>query len=828
MTLKDLFSDILLLDGAMGTQLQARGLQPGETPELWNLTRPDDVRAIHEAYFNAGAQVVYTNTFGANRAKYHGDAPLPDVIAAGVAIAREAAQDQGLRTQDPGSRLVALDIGPTGRLLKPAGDFEFDVAYDAFAEQVRVGAEAGADLIVIETMADAYELKAAVLAAKENANLPVLATVALGNDGKLLTGADVDCVAAVLEGLRVDALGFNCGFGPEKMLPCVRRLASLTSLPIIAKPNAGMPRVEDGRTVYDLGPEDFAKGVVALIEAGASIVGGCCGSTPAHVAALHAATCSSRFSVPSSHPPQLPIGGATSRDSAQLRATAPNLRPTVVTSGSRAVEIPFGDSIIIGERINPTGKKRLRAALTDGDTAYVLREAVSRAEAGAHVLDVNVGVPGLDEPAVLDATMQAVQSVTDLPLQLDTSDPKALERAMRHYNGKPLVNSVNGKEESISAVLPLVAKYGGVVVALTLDEAGIPPTAEGRLAIARKILKRGEDYGLKPSDFLIDVLCLAVSAEAQSGNVILESLRRVRDELHCRTCLGVSNISFGLPSRPLLNAAFYTMALEAGLSAGIVNPLSGEMMSAYRAFRALTARDDHCAGWIESQNLLQTSGGSTPDLKAPTAPSDPASSLKNAIRRGLKADAADAAKSAIAAKESPLSLIDSGIVPALEEIGKGFEAGKVFLPQLLMAADAAGAAFDVIRATFPAQAGSAKGPIVMATVKGDIHDIGKNICRALLENYGFKVIDLGRDVPPEKVLEAARRSGAPLVGLSALMTTTVGAMEETIKLLHRELPSCKVTVGGAVLTEDFAAKIGADYYSKDAMGLVRLAERLLG
>ncbi|MBQ6923609.1 MAG: homocysteine S-methyltransferase family protein [Kiritimatiellae bacterium] len=818
MKLTEMFDDLLLLDGAMGTQLQARGLQPGETPELWNLTRPDDVRAIHAAYFKAGAQVVYANTFGANRAKYHGDAPLADVIAAGVARVREAADAPGL---PPGRRFVALDIGPTGRLLKPAGDFEFDAAYDAFAEQVRIGAAAGADLVVIETMADAYELKAAVLAAKENADLPILATVALGNDGKLLTGADVDCVAAILQGLRIDALGFNCGFGPEKMLPHVRRLASLTSLPIVAKPNAGMPRVVDGRTVYDLGPEDFAKGVVALIEAGASIVGGCCGSTPAHIAALSAATRN------------------RAATAAQLRVPSPSLPQTVVTSGSRAVPIPFGDSIVIGERINPTGKKKLRAALTDGDTAYVLREAVSQAEAGAHVLDVNVGVPGLDEPAVLDATMQAVQSVTDLPLQLDTSDPKALERAMRHYNGKPLVNSVNGKEESLAAVLPIVAKYGGVVVALTLDEDGIPPTAEGRLAIARKILARGGDYGLKPSDFLIDVLCLAVSAEAQSGNVILESLRRVRDELGCRTCLGVSNISFGLPSRPLLNATFYTLALKAGLSAGIVNPLSDEMMTAYRAFRALTARDGHCAEWVEVESQRPTVAGpaaKVPVAKAQISQSEPSpqglessfSCLRTAIRRGLKADAAEAAKTALGAGEEPLRLIDSGIVPALEEVGKGFEAGKVFLPQLLMAADAAGAAFDVIRANFPAQAGAAKGPIVMATVKGDIHDIGKNICRALLENYGFKVIDLGRDVAPGKVLEAAQKSKAPLVGLSALMTTTVGAMEETIALLHRELPSCKVAVGGAVLTADYAAKIGADYYTKDAMELVRLAEKVLG
>ena len=818
MILDELANGPLLLDGAMGTQLQARGLQPGETPELWNLTHPDEIRAIHAAYFEAGARVVYTNTFGANGAKYHAAAPLADVVAAGVRLAREAAREgPACRSR----RLVALDIGPTGRLLKPAGDFEFDAAYDAFAEQVRIGAQAGADLVVIETMADAYELKAAVLAAKENADLPVFATVALGSDGKLLTGADVDCVAALLEGLRVDALGFNCGFGPEKMLPCVQRLASLTSLPIIAKPNAGMPRVENGRTVYDLDPEAFAEGVLALIDAGASIVGGCCGSTPAHVAALSAATCAGKWKVESG---KCKVDGPASTSRLQSSRTA------VVTSGSRAVEIPFGDSIIIGERINPTGKKRLRAALSEGDTAYVLREAVSQAEAGAHVLDVNVGVPGLDEPVVLDATVQAVQSVTDLPLQLDSSDPAALERAMRHYNGKPLVNSVNGKEESLSAILPLVAKYGGVVIALTLDENGIPPTAEGRLALARKILKRGEEYGLSPSDFLIDVLCLAVSAEPQSGNVILESLRRVRDELHCRTCLGVSNISFGLPSRPLLNAAFYTMALEAGLSAGIVNPLSGEMMSAYRAFRALTARDAHCVQWteVESSKPAAATSAALPSRPLTFNLQPSTSPLGAAIRRGLKADAAEAVKAALAAGEAPLSLIDAGIVPALEEIGKGFEAGTVFLPQLLMAADAAGAAFEVIRSAFPAQAGSAKGPIVMATVKGDIHDIGKNICRALLENYGFKVIDLGRDVPPEKVLEAARRSGAPLVGLSALMTTTVGAMEETIKLLHRELPSCKVTVGGAVLTADYAAKIGADYYSKDAMGLVRLAEKLLG
>ena len=794
---------IFILDGGMGTQLQARGLQPGEVPELWNLTHPDDVRAVHEAYFASGADAVYANTFGANSAKYHGDAPLADVIAAGIAIAREAAANAG------GGRLVALDVGPTGRLMKPIGDLDFDAAYDAFAEQISEGARNGADLIAIETMGDTYELKAATLAAKENSSLPILATVALGEDGNLLTGASVECVAALLEGLRVDALGLNCGFGPDRMLPFLKRLAAATSLPIAVKPNAGMPQVIDGRTAFTVGPEEFAKDVAALISEGASIAGGCCGTTPAHIAAVHAAL------------------AHVKADRRPQRTPA-----TIVTSGSRAVEVPFGDSIVIGERINPTGKKKLKAALSEGDVAYVLREAVTQAEAGAHVLDVNVGVPGLDEPALLDSTVQAVQSVTDLPLQIDTSNTKALERAMRHYNGKPLVNSVNGKEESLRAVLPIVARYGGVLVALTLDDDGIPPTAEGRVAIARKIVERGAEYGLKPSDFVIDVLCLAVSAEPASATVILEALRRVRDELGCRTCLGVSNISFGLPARPLLNAAFYTMALSAGLSAGIVNPLAQDMMTAYKAFRALTGRDRSCGGWIEAFKDYQSPAAQPQGGKArqPDAPQEKASSgISAAISHGLKADAAALAKSALADGMDPIALVNGEIVPALEAVGKGFETGVIFLPQLLMAAEAAGAAFDAVRAHLPPhESGCVRGPIIVATVKGDIHDIGKNICRALLENYGFKVIDLGRDVPPEAVVEAARREKARLVGLSALMTTTVDFMAETIRQIHEELPGCQVTVGGAVLTADFAAKIHADFYTKDAMELVRLAERLFG
>ena len=808
-TLKDLqitehiMARPFFLDGGMGTELQAKGLRPGETPELWNLARPDDVRAVHEAYFAAGADAVYANTFGANKAKYHGNAPLEDVVAAGVAIARDAAARAG------GKRFVALDLGPTGRLLKPSGDFEFDAAYDSFAAEVQAGAAAGADFIAVETMSDAYELKAAVLAAKENSSLPVIATVALGKDGKLLTGASVECVAAILEGLRVDAMGLNCGFGPDLMLEHVKRLAAATTLPIVIKPNAGMPQIVGGRTVFTVGPEEFARDVASLVEAGASVVGGCCGTTPAHIAAVRKLLGDRKLPDP--------------------RAAEPREQRTIVASGSRIVEIPVDDTIIIGERINPTGKKKLREALSSGDVAYVLREAVAQADAGAHILDVNTGVPGIDEPAVLDATIQAVQSVTDLPLQIDTSDPKALERALRHYNGKALVNSVNGKEESMKAVLPLVAKYGGAVVALTLDETGIPPTADGRLAIAKKRISRGAEYGLAPSDFVVDVLCLAVSADAQSANVILESLARVRTELKCRTCLGVSNISFGLPARPPVTAAFYTMALSRGLSAGIVNPLASDMMTAYRAFRALTAHDLACGEWIGAYKDWSPATA-TVAVRAAAQAQESASGespLSDAIRHGLKADAAAAARAALTGGAAPLDVIGGSIVPALETVGKGFETGLVFLPQLLMAAEAAGAAFEVVRAAMPPQdAGALKGPVVMATVKGDIHDIGKNICRALLENYGFKVIDLGRDVAPEAVVAAVRREKARLVGLSALMTTTVGAMAETVRLVHEELPGCKVTVGGAVLTADYAAKIGADNYSKDAMGLVRYAESL--
>ena len=805
MTIADLLKKgVAFLDGAMGTQLQLKGLQPGEVPELWNLTRPKDVQDIHASYFAAGSDIVYSNTFGASPAKYHGDAPLKDVIAAAIATAKAAA---------PAGKFVALDVGPTGRLLKPAGDFEFDAAYDSFAEQIRLGTEAGADLIAIETVNDTYELKAALLAARENSNLPVIATVSLSEDGKLLTGGDVDCVAALFDALKPDACGFNCGLGPDKLLPFVRRLASRVSIPIIVKANAGMPRVVDGQTCFDVGPADFVKDIAACVEAGAVLVGCCCGTTPEHIRAV-----TERLS-----------GVAIQRATCDSRPAV----PTTISSYSRCVELPLDDSLVIGERINPTGKKKLKEAYKSGDTGYILREAIAQADAGAHILDVNAGVPGIDEPSVLRATVEAIQSVTDVPLQIDTSDPKALEAALRHYNGKAMINSVNAKQEVMDSVFPLVAKYGGVIVALTLDEAGIPATAEGRVALAKRMIDEGAKYGLSKDDFVVDVLCLAVSADANSANVILESLRRVRYELGLRTVLGVSNISFGLPARPLLNATFYTLALEAGLTSAIVNPLSVEMMTAYKSWRALTGRDTSCNDWISSVAEGKVGGTATPavpsvqsDSQASRQSVNSLSPLTSSIVHGLKQDAATIAGGLLSSGKAPVEVIDGEIVPALEIVGKGFETGKVFLPQLLMAAEAASSAFEVIRDVL-AKSGTKtelKGPIVIATVKGDIHDIGKNIVRALLENYGFKVIDLGRDVAPETIVETALRENCKLVGLSALMTTTVPFMEETIKQLNEADPSIKTFVGGAVLTAEYAEQIHATWYAKDAMASVRIAE----
>ena len=781
---------LTFLDGGFGTMVQAAGLPVGKDPCDWNLENPAAITAVHRAYVAAGSGIVLSNTFGANRLKYHGPHALADLIPAALANARAA-----------GAAKVALDVGPTGRLLKPAGDLDFDAAYDAFAETMRLGADA--DLVFIETMGDVYEVKAAVLAAKETLACPIYVTVALGENGQLLTGGSVECVAALLESLDVAAYGFNCGLGPDRMLPFVERLAKVSTKPIVVKPNAGMPRLVDGRTVFPETPAEFAAHVAALVRAGASVVGGCCGTTPDHIRAVTTA-------------------GFVSAEPRPAAA-----RGTIVSSGTGVVTLRPHGGLVIGERINPTGKKLLKEAYARGDVAYVLREAVKQIDAGAEVLDVNCGVPGLDEAALIDATVQAVQSVAACPIQIDTADPEALERALRHVNGKPLVNSVNGKRESIDAVFPRVKKYGGALVGLCLDADGIPATSDGRLAIARRILAEGAKYGFTKDDFVFDALTLAVSADPQAAVVTLETVRRLTEELGVNTVLGVSNVSFGLPNRPVLNSTMYALAKRVGLSAAIANPSVIRDEIDPLAEDVLLARDRNCERWIAQQTAAATSGAAA---AAAATGGDPLSMLAASVRRGLRDDAATAAKAALKGGAETMDIINAAIVPALEEVGKGFEAGRVFLPQLLMAADAAGEAFAVVKVAMAARGDRATGgagrPIVIATVKGDIHDIGKNIVRALLENYGFDVIDLGRDVPPEKIVETAARTHARLVGLSALMTTTVGAMTETIRQIKAEGLDCRTVVGGAVVTQEFADSIGADFYGGDAMKTVRIAESL--
>ena len=776
--------------------VQAAGLPPGKDPTDWNVENPEAVAGVHRAYAEAGADIVLANTFGANRLKYHGAYSLDELISSAISLAKSS-----------GAR-VALDIGPTGRLLKPAGDLDFDVAYDAFAEMVRLGVAAGADLVFIETMGDTRELKASVLAAKLNSDLPVYASVALDESGKLLTGASVECVATLLESLGVDAYGFNCGLGPDKMLPFVERLAKVSTKPIIVKANAGMPKIVDGKTVFTVGPGEFASYAAKLVEAGASIVGGCCGTTPAHIASVRE-LCSS-------------LSRATSHDP----RTTLSPRATAVSSGTTVVELKSHGGLIVGERINPTGKKLLKEAYLRGDTAYILREAVKQTDAGAEILDVNCGVPGIDEAATLERTVETVQSVVTCPVQIDTADPVALERALKCVNGKPLVNSVNGKRSSMDAVFPLVRKYGGALVALCLDESGIPDTSDGRIAIARRILDEGAKYGFKKEDFAFDALTLAVSADPKAAIVTIETVRRLTEELGVNTILGVSNVSFGLPNRPALNNAMYTLCVRAGLSAAIANPALIRKSDDEAAFDVLLGRDKNCERWIAANvdNAATKSAAAAPQAGA-------AEALGAAIRRGLRDDAAKSAGEMLAGGASPMEVIEKGIVPALEQIGTAFEKGTAFLPQLLMAADAAGDAFAVVRKSLGS---SAKGdpakktrPIVIATVKGDIHDIGKNIVRALLENYGFDVIDLGRDVAPETIVERARAVNAGMVGLSALMTTTVGAMAETIRQLKAAGLDAKTFVGGAVVTQEYADSIGADFYAKDAMQSVRIAERVL-
>ncbi len=779
----------IILDGATGTQLQALGLPLGVLPEEWNISHSAEVTAIHRAYFQAGSDVVYTNTFGANSLKF-GDR-LEEIIRAAVTNADNARK--GFK-----DKYIALDIGSCGKLLKPLGGLDFEDAVEIFRRTVKTGAEAGADLIFIETMNDIYELKAAVVAAKEACSLPVFVSAVFGSDNKMMTGTSPEAFVALAEGLGVDALGINCSLAPAEMAEVVGRILKVSSTPVIVKPNAGLPQESGGKTVYSLSAADFAKQMKPLVEAGARVVGGCCGTTPEYIKELVKIT------------ENIPVKPVESKGL------------TVVSSYTQARY--FGHiPVLIGERINPTGKKRLKQALKENDIAYVLSEAVSQAEKGAHVLDVNVGLPEINEPEMLEKCVAEIQAVTDLPLQIDTSDPLAMAKAMRIYNGVPLVNSVNGKRESMDAVFPLVKKYGGVVICLTLDENGIPDTADGRIKIAEKIIKYADSCGILRGQLIFDTLAMAVSAAPNAANAALSALDYIRHNLGCNTSLGVSNISFGLPQRDFINSTFFAMALGRGLSAAIYNPNSQEMIKTYNSYLALSGLDKNCANYIEYASSV--SAGEITVTAVQGANRNETGDLKYYILKGLKTEAAACAKKFLET-EAPLEVINRYVIPALDEAGKGFENKTVFLPQLLMSAEAASAAFSEIKAKLGPSDNAKKIKIVLATVKGDIHDIGKNIVATLLENYGFTVYDLGRDVPPETIVKAARERGAQLVGLSALMTTTVVSMKETIELLKDELPSVKICVGGAVLNAGYAEKIGADKYCKDAMATVRYAEEL--
>ncbi len=782
----------LFLDGGMGTLLQEAGLAPGELPETWSITHPDVVREIHLAYYRAGSNVVSTNTFGANVLKFEPE-ELERIISASVSLAKEARDAAGGE-----DRFVALDIGPTGRLLEPFGDLAFEEAVAVFAETVKLGVKYGVDLIFIETMNDSYETKAALLAAKENSSLPVFVSNAYGEDGKLMTGAEPEAMAALLEGMGADAIGMNCSLGPAGLAPVAERLLAVSSVPVILKPNAGLPRDVEGRTVFDVSPEEFAREVCRLMEGGVRVVGGCCGTTPEYISAL------------ASHAVGL--------------SPAPVTEKHICSVSSYAGAVRLGElPVLIGERINPTGKKRLKEALLAGDMDYIISEAVGEEEKGAHILDVNVGLPGIDEAAMLLRAVKELQAITPLPLQIDTSDPVAMEGALRAYNGKAMINSVNGKDESMDAVFPLAKKYGGVVVALTLDGDGIPDSPEGRLKIAEKILRRAEEYGIKRHDIIFDPLAMTVSADNNAAKVTLRSLELIREKTGCLTTLGVSNVSFGLPCRDTVTTTFFTCAMERGLSAAIMNPHSEEMMRAYKAYLALHGMDESCMGYIgfmESRLPLTAAPGSA--SAAPAATGE-AMTLRRAIVKGMK-DKAAVLCAELLRTTPPLEAVQSEIIPALDEVGISFEEKRTYLPQLLMSAEAAQSAFAVVREAMSATGESEKRcTFVLATVKGDIHDIGKNIVKLLLENYGFDVRDLGRDVSPREIADAVVATGAPIAGLSALMTTTVPAMAETIALLREVAPHCRIVVGGAVLNEEYAAKIGADRYAADAMETVRYA-----
>lgn len=763
----------------MGTMLQERGLRSGDLPELWNIEHPEIIEEIHRLYLEAGANIITTNTFGVNCLK-HSD--YGELIKAAISNAKNA------KMQYPDT-FVAFDIGPLGRFLEPIGDLYFEEAVEVFAKNIRVAKNEGVDLIIIETMTDSYETKAAVLAAKENCDLPIFVTNVYDESEKMLTGSEPEAMVAMLEGLGVSALGVNCSLGPDKMVNLIDRFAKITSLPIIANPNAGLPSINDGKTVYSMDAEIFSDYSVKLAQAGANILGGCCGTEPEYIKK----TVEKTKDIPINYPEKKNF--------------------TLVSSCTKALEVG-NRPLLIGERINPTGKPKFKEALYRDDMNYLIKIGLEQADAGVHILDVNVGLPDINEKSVLTKTICSLQAVCDLPLQIDSTNPLVIEAAMRVYNGKPLINSVNGDEESMKAIFPLVKKYGGVVIALTLDKNGIPDTSNERIEIAKRILNKASEYGIDKKDIIFDPLALTISSNAHSAIVTLDTVEKLT-KIGLKTSLGISNISFGLPGRAIINATFLTMALQRGLSCAIINPMSKELMNSYYSFCALSNMDASC------ENLIKYVSDITE--KTETIKNIENYSLSEVIERGLVNEAKEYAYKSSESKP-PLDIINYEIIPALNNVGINFESGKIFLPQLLNSAEAASVAFSVLKEKMPKEELNGNS-VILATVEGDIHDIGKNIVKLLLESYGFMVYDLGKNVPSAKVLEAVKKYNCKLVSLSALMTTTLGAMKETIILLKNYDPSIKVIVGGAVLTQDIAMKIGADAYGSDAMSAVRYAEQ---
>ena len=796
-----------VLDGGMGTMLQSAGMSPEETTTEFGLAHPEILTRIHKKYIEAGADIVYASTFGTNRFKKKeiGECTLQEAVRIQVQAAVKAKELMAAQGREVA---VAIDLGPLGELLEPMGTLSFEDAYDAFREVIQAGCDL-ADLIVIETMTDLYEVKAAVLAAKETCDLPVVVTMTFEENGRTFTGVSLEAMALTLEGLGVDAMGINCSLGPVEIFPMAEKLRSLTDLPLVIKPNAGLPDPATG--AYDITCDQFVEKMEDFLKLGIELIGGCCGTTPEYIEGL--AKIAAKF------------GGT--EDSAKPSEDKKTLQ---VCSGNTVVTVDH--VTVIGERINPTGKKRLKQALLDEDFDYILSQAIEQIDAGAEILDVNVGVPSLDDVKMLPLVIKKLQSITGLPLQIDSGNPEAIEAALRVYNGKAIVNSVNGEEKVMENILPLVKKYGAAVVGLTLDENGIPNKAEDRFAIAKRILERALEYGIPRENVIID--CLTLTASAQQKEVVetLKAVRMVKEQLGLKTALGVSNISFGLPLRPIINRTFLTMAMECGLDLPIINPNSEDMMASIFAFHVLHNIDENATAFIERYGdaALETSKISQKkdtSVTGSSANGDGSHDIFYCIEKGMKADTVVAVEKLLQ-DHTEMELVNDFLIPALDKVGQGFEKGTIFLPQMLQAATAAQAGFDIVKTKL---AESDKetvslGQVVIATVKGDIHDIGKNIVKVIMENYGFQMIDLGRDVPPETIVETVKEKNIKLVGLSALMTTTLKSMEETIVAVKEAAPDCKVMVGGAVLTADYAEKIGADYYCKDAMKSVEAAQEV--